>query len=109
MPQANRGVLMRPFCLTVVLGAAIALSSSFGLAQHEPAAGPYKVLKTVKAGSEGGFDYISADVEGRRLYVPRSGAMGKLMVFNLDTLEAVGIIDTVHSGGAVVDPKSHHG
>src|SRR6202030_767667 len=28
---------------------------------------------------------------------------------NLDTLEPVGVIDGVRSGGAVVDPKSHHG
>ncbi len=40
--------------------------------------------------------------------MPRSG-MGHLTVFNLDTLEPVGSIDGVHSGGAVVDPKSHHG
>ena len=100
---------MRPFCLAVVLAAGIAMSASMGLAQSAPAAGPYKVLKTVKAGGEGGFDYIFADVEGRRLYVPRSGPMGHLMVFNLDTLESAGAIDSVKSGGAAVDPKSHHG
>jgi DNA-binding beta-propeller fold protein YncE len=48
-------------------------------------------------------------VENRRLYIPRSGAMGQLTVFNLDTLEPAGTIPTVKSGGAVVDPKSHHG
>ena len=74
-----------------------------------PTAGPYKVLKTAKVGGEGGFDYISADVEGRRLYVPRSGPMGQLTVFNLDTLEPAGTIPNVRSGGAIVDPKSHHG
>jgi glutamine cyclotransferase len=31
------------------------------------------------------------------------------MVFNLDTLEPVGTIPEAKSGGAVVDPKSHHG
>jgi DNA-binding beta-propeller fold protein YncE len=100
---------MRPFCLAVVIAAGIAMSASIGLAQHDSTAGPYKVLKAVKAGGEGGFDYISADVEGRRLYVPRNGPMGQLMVFNLDTLGPAGSIAGVKSGGAAVDPKSHHG
>jgi len=85
------------------------MSSSIGVAQHAPTTGPYKVLKTAKVGGEGGFDYISADVEGRRLYVSRSGPMGQLMVFNLDTLEPAGSIAGIKSGGAAVDPKSHHG
>src|SRR5271157_5187194 len=98
---------MRAFCLAVVIAAGIvATLPSTGVAQSE---GPYKVLKTVKAGGDGGFDYISADVEGRRLYVPRSGAMGQVTVFNLDTLEPAGTIPGVRSGGAIVDPKSHHG
>jgi len=100
---------MRPFCLGVVLGAAIAMLASTGLAQKDAAAGPYKVLKTVKVGGEGGFDYISADVENRLLVMPRSGAMGGLTLFNLDTLAPVGSIDSIKSGGAAVDPKSHHG
>jgi len=80
-----------------------------GLARHTPTAGPYKVLKTAKVGGEGGFDYIFADVKGRRLYIPRSGPMGQLTVFNLDTLESVGAIANVSAGGATVDPKTHHG
>jgi DNA-binding beta-propeller fold protein YncE len=100
---------MRRFSVAVVLAAGIAMLPSFGLAQHEPTAGPYKILKTAKVGGEGGFDYIFADVDSRRLYTPRSGAMGHLAVFNLDTLAPVGEIDGVKAGGAVVDPKSHHG
>ena len=92
----------------VVLFVAVALLASMGMAQPASDSGPYKILKTAKVGGEGGFDYISSDVENRRLYMPRSG-MGHLTVFNLDTLEPVGSIDAVHSGGAVVDPKSHHG
>jgi hypothetical protein len=79
------------------------------LAQHVPNDGPYKILKTAKAGGEGGFDYIFADVDARRLYIPRNGPMGHLMVFNLDTLEPAGEIANVIAGGATVDPKSHHG
>jgi hypothetical protein len=98
---------MRTISLAVIALTATILAS-VGMAQHGSASGPYKILKTAKVGGEGGFDYISSDVENRRLYMPRSG-MGHLTVFNLDTLEPVGSIDGVHSGGAVVDPKSHHG
>jgi len=100
---------MRRLCLAFVLAAGIAILASKGLAQHAPTAGPYKVLKTAKVGGDGGWDYIAADVEGRRLYVPRSGPMGQLTVFNLDTLESVGAIAKVGAGGAAVDPTSHHG
>jgi hypothetical protein len=100
---------MRPLYLRGLLAAGIAMLASIGWAQHDPAAGPYKVLKTAKVGGEGGFDYISADVEARHFYVPRSGPMGQLTVFNLDTLEPAGAIPNVRAGGAIVDPKSHHG
>jgi hypothetical protein len=100
---------MRPFCLASVLATGIVMLASIGFAQQASTTGPYKVLKTAKVGGEGGFDYISADVAGRRLYVPRNGPMGQLMVFNLDTLEPAGSIAGVKSGGAAVDPKSHHG
>jgi hypothetical protein len=100
---------MRPLRLAFLLAISMSLAASIGLAQHDSSSGPYKVMKKVKVGGEGGFDYISADVEGRRLYVPRNGPMGQLTVFNLDTLEPVGTIPNVKSGGAAVDPKSHHG
>lgn len=100
---------MRFFRITTLLAAAIALVAAAGIAQHGAAAGPYQILKKATVGGEGGFDYIFADVEGRRLYVPRNGPMGQLMVFNLDTLEPAGSIPGVHSGGATVDPKSGHG
>jgi hypothetical protein len=100
---------MRPFCLAVVIAAGIAMLSSVGVAQQAPTAGPYKVLKTVKVGGEGGWDYITADVPNRRLYVPRNGPMGQVTVFNLDTLEPAGSIPGVKSGGIAVDPKSLHG
>src|SRR5580692_3690476 len=108
-PGRWRKYFMRPFYLRGLLAAGIAMLASMGLAQQDPTSGPYKVLKTAKVGGEGGFDYISADVEARRLYVPRSGAMGQLTVFNLDTLEPAGSITSIKSGGAAVDPKSHHG
>jgi hypothetical protein len=97
---------MKRVLTIVALTALLFVVAAF--AKQMPSAGPYKILKTVKAGGEGGFDYISADVESRRLYVPRGGAAG-LMVFNLDTLDAAGSIPSIAAGGAAVDPKSHHG
>jgi hypothetical protein len=95
----------KPF-IALTTTAAIAMLSSMALAQTS---GPYKVLKTARVGGDGGFDYLSADVEGRRLYTPRNGPMGHLAVFNLDTLAPVGDIAGLASGGAVVDAKAHHG
>jgi DNA-binding beta-propeller fold protein YncE len=100
---------MRAFCVGVVLAAAMAILATAGLAQKDASAGPYKVIKTARVGGDGGFDYISADVENRLLVMPRSGAMGGVTLFNLDTLAPVGSIDSVKSGGAVIDPKTHHG
>ncbi|MEP7309371.1 MAG: hypothetical protein ABJA98_28030 [Acidobacteriota bacterium] len=91
-----------------VLGVAVAMSASIGFAQ-QTAGGPYKVLTTAKVGGAGGFDYVFADVEGRRLYIPRTGATPRITVFNLDTLESVGEIPNTAARGVTVDPKSHHG
>jgi len=110
---------MRQFCLVVAV--AIATFAPIGLAQP---AGPYKVLKTARVGGEGGWDYIYADVAGRRLYIPRGATRAvaatdttpaapagpaRLTIFNLDTLEPVGEIAGVGGNGTAVDPKSGHG
>src|SRR5579884_777404 len=55
-------------------------------------AAEYKVIKTAKVGGAGGFDYVYADSAGRKLYVPRSGNPGRVMVYNLDTLAQEGEI-----------------
>jgi DNA-binding beta-propeller fold protein YncE len=80
-----------------------------GLAQQTPTAGPYKVLERAKVGGAGGFDYVYADVAGRRLYIARTGTAPRMTVFNLDTLASVGEIPGVSAHGAAVDPKSNHG
>ena len=71
--------------------------------------GPYKIINTVKVGGDGGFDYITADADGRKLYVARSGAAGHIGVFDLDTLKQLGDIPGVSGHGAVVDPATGHG
>jgi DNA-binding beta-propeller fold protein YncE len=86
--------------------------------------GPYKVLKTAKVGGEGGTDYIYADTAGRRLYITRGATLAqaatdtrpalpayekRLTIFDLDTLEPVGVIPGVGGNGATVCPKTGHG
>ena len=80
-----------------------------GLALLAQDGGPYKVVKTAKVGGAGGFDYVYADVAGRRLYIPRTGPNSRVTVFNLDTLDSAGEISNVNARGAAVDPKSGHG
>src|SRR5216117_2591578 len=97
-----------------ILTIAIVFAVTIGLAQHPPASGPYKVLKTVRAGGEGNWDYIYADVAGRRLYIPRrapaeSTIRTRLSIFNLDTLSMVNEVDGIGGNGTAVDPKSGHG
>ena len=102
----------------------IALFTSAGLAFQAGTDGPYKVLKTAKVGGEGGTDYIYADTVGRRLYITRGATQAReatattpavpafekrLTIFDLDTLEPVGVIPGVGGNGATVCPKTGHG
>ena len=94
---------MLRFCLVLTM------FTAFGLAQQAPAGGPYRVLKTAKVGGEGGYDYVSLDVDARRLYIARTGPNPRLTVYDLDTLEPVGEVPTTNAHGAAIDPKSGHG
>src|SRR5438046_7641232 len=93
---------------------AIVFAVTIGLTQHPPPSGPYKVLKTVRAGGEGNWDYIYADVAGRRLYIPRRAPLEstirtRLSSFNLDTLELVTEIDGIGGNGTAVHSQSGYG
>jgi hypothetical protein len=107
-----------------MVAGAVVVAAAIGSAQQPASGGPYKVLKTAKVGGEGRWDYIYADADGRRLYVPRRGSPAveatgatpaaaavptRLSIFNLDTLEPIGEIAGVGGNGAAVDPKSGHG
>jgi len=54
----------------------------------------------------GGIDYVYADNDGGRLYVPRGN---QVLVFDLETLKSTGAIPNARARGVAVDPKSHHG
>src|ERR1700712_3013245 len=99
---------MRPFRFPLALALA-GMTLVPTLASAQQPTGPYKILKTVKVGGEGGFDYVNADSENRRLYVARSGPGAALHVYDLDTLAQVGEIPNVSAHGATADTKYHHG
>src|SRR5580704_18244978 len=101
---------------TKFLAATAAIAIAAGVAGLAQQAGPYKVLKTAKVGGTGGFDYIYADVAGRRLYIPRGAdtsttppAPARVTVFDLDSLAHVGDVPDTRANGAVVDAESGHG
>jgi len=98
---------MKRFLLTfVIAAAALALAV---MAQQTPAAGPYKVQNVAKVGGAGNFDYVYADSDGRRLYIPRTGQGARITVFDLDSLMPVGEISNTNARGAAVSAKSGHG
>ena len=95
-------------CKALVL-ATIALVLPNANVAHAQDSGPYKIVKIQLVGGDGGFDYVTADPEGRNLYVARSGPTGHLGVFNLDTLAQVGDIPGISAHGAAVDTATGHG
>jgi DNA-binding beta-propeller fold protein YncE len=105
----------------VLIAAALTAFVPFASAQQE---GRYKVLMTARVGGEGGWDYIYADADGRRLYIPRGATKAvpatdttpelpvvpaRLTIFDLDTLKPAGEISGVGGNGTAVDPKTNHG
>ncbi len=110
---------MRPFCF--VLAVAVTMFPPIGVAQQD---GPYKVLKAARVGGEGGWDYIYADPDARRLYIPRGATRAvpatetvpevpavaaRLTIFDLDTLQPLSEMAGIGGNGTAVDPQSGHG
>jgi len=67
---------------------------------------PYKVLDTTQVMGSGGIDYVYADNDGRKVYVPRGN---QTYVFGLDDHKLIGSITNVGGHGVAIDSKSHHG
>ena len=68
-----------------------------------PAAGPYKYLKTIAVGGEGGWDYAATDEAGRRIYVSHGT---KVVVIDADKDEIIGeITDTPGVHGFAIAPE----
>jgi len=69
--------------------AAVLLTSGAALAQTAPAAAPYHLLHTIAVGGEGGWDYLSVDPAGERLYLSHGTQVD---VVDLQTRRVVGTI-----------------
>jgi hypothetical protein len=88
-------------CILSVAG--IGLLAGNVLAQTDT---PYKVLDTQQLMGSGGIDYVYADNDGRRIYVPRGSST---FVFDLDTHKYIGTITNISGRGVAIDTASHHG
>jgi DNA-binding beta-propeller fold protein YncE len=67
----------------------------------------YKVVKTWKLGGDGGWDYLTADSAGRRLFIARAT---RVMVINMESGRQVGEIpDTSGVHGIALDPEISRG
>src|SRR5271156_1318946 len=89
----------------VLLASGMGILAAIGLTPSASAAEPYKIVNSSQTMGTGGIDYVYADNDGRRLYVPRGG---QILVFDLDTLKSVGAITNSGGHGVAVDPKTHH-
>jgi YVTN family beta-propeller protein len=91
--------------IALVAGAAVFVGR--GYADDAPPAGPYKLLKTVKVGGDGRWDYLAVDLAERKLYIPRTT---RVDVYDVDTLAPAGsIADTAGVHGVGIAPEFNHG
>ena len=66
----------------------------------------YKVLDTTQVMGNGGIDYVYADNDARRVYVPRGSST---YVFDLDSHKSVGVMTNINGRGVAIDTATHHG
>lgn len=78
--------MMRVRQRAALLSAMIGALAGVSLAQTD---GGFKVIRSVRVGGEGGWDYLTVDAASRRFYVTRGT---HVMVLDADTLEPVGEI-----------------
>ena len=84
----------------------LALAAVFAIAAFAAPSG-YKLLKEIKVGGEGGWDYLTMDNAARRLYVSHNNVV---MVVDPDAGKVVGMIpDTMGVHGIAVVPELNRG
>jgi hypothetical protein len=70
-------------------------------------ASSYKLLKKIPVGGEGGWDYLTIDSAGRRLYIARAD---RVTVFDLDKGEVAGEVpNTPGIHGVALVPGKNKG
>jgi DNA-binding beta-propeller fold protein YncE len=86
-----------------VLASGILFTLVLSIGATAGAADPYRFLKEIKVGGDGGWDYLSIDSAGRRLYLSHAT---KAVVVDLDKGTVVGEIeDTPGIHGIAVAPE----
>src|SRR5579885_1750979 len=88
-------------------GAITGLGSLLVAASLLTAAGAYHIIKRIPIADNGGWDYVTADSQARRLYVPHAT---EVVVLDLDSGKIVGKIaglEDVH--GVALAPEFGHG
>jgi YVTN family beta-propeller protein len=91
---------------TRIRGFLIMLAAMVALAAVAAGA-DYKVVKTWKLGGDGGWDYLTADSAGHRLFIARAT---RVMVIDTESGKQVGEIpETAGVHGIALDPESGHG
>lgn len=95
---------MRAKSLWPVLLAILCLGAGAALAAGAPG---YHVVKTYQVGGEGGWDYLTADADARRVYISRGT---HVMVIDADSGKSVGDIpDTPGVHGIALAPELGRG
>jgi DNA-binding beta-propeller fold protein YncE len=85
---------------------AILLVAGLGVSAKPDDAG-YRVLKKIELGGEGGWDYLTMDAAGRRLYISRGN---HVTVLDVDQGKAVGeVANTAGVHGIALDTKRKKG
>jgi DNA-binding beta-propeller fold protein YncE len=97
---------MKPNTMKCAITITLIAFASLNSAQPTLAAEPYKVIDTTQVMGSGGIDYVNADNDGRRVYVPRGA---HTFVFDLDNHKLLGSITNISGHGVAIDTQSHHG
>jgi DNA-binding beta-propeller fold protein YncE len=95
------------YCFSLALLTAMSgMLAPLGFSQTASTGGDYKIINSSQTMGSGRIDYVYADNDGRRIYVPRGN---QILVFDLDTLKAVGAVTNSGGHGVAVDPATRHG
>ena len=95
-----------PLLPALFSAAALIGAVSSANAQADPSPSPYKVVRSARVGGPGGWDYVLADPDNNRLYVPRGD---HISVFDINSFAVAATIPGTNSvHGVAVDPAAHH-
>jgi len=81
------------------------LTGAAAIAQTGP--GEYRVIKTIRVGGDGGFDWPFADPDSGKLYIPRSGPSARVSILDLNTFQSITEISGVTARNVAVDSALH--